>query len=217
MLADMETPPELECYNRQLAKHNQHCWIRMQAKGMISSEMKNIEQSENLLETVDVKITKGPIFGKRHWQILCLFLMMVAFYGMKMHFSLTLVAMMDPNTSSNGNIPTYKWTNRGVILSSFLWGYIVLQIAAGWLVTFYGAKWLLILSIGLESTFGLLIPTSASWFGYEGVLTCRILQGMTAGCIYPGLKHLMAQWVPPNERARMESVLQSGIILILMI
>ena len=77
---------------------------------------------------------------------------------------------------------TFAWgeKEKNLLLSSFFWLYMVLAVPAGQLAEKLGAKLVLGLSIGLASTFTLLIPVAAAFIsGYEfqAILLLRILNG----------------------------------------
>ncbi|KAJ8923275.1 hypothetical protein NQ315_001832 [Exocentrus adspersus] len=154
-------------------------------------------KSEELEKAVD----KGPTFGCRHVQMIMYFLLMTYTYCMRTVLSVAIVAMNDHNTSSNPDVPTYKWSNQSVVLSAFFWGYVVLQLPAAQLGKKFGAKWLLVCCITVDSIACLLIPVCAAYFGATGVMVCRFFQGLSQGCIYPLLHTLLGYWAPPCERS----------------
>ncbi|KAG5864163.1 hypothetical protein JTB14_019900 [Gonioctena quinquepunctata] len=167
-------------------------------------------ENTEFLESKPLKMDRGPKFGKRHEQVLCNFFLMFIAYGNRVSLSVAIVAMTDPNTSSNKDIPTYNWTDKSVILSSFFCGYIFPQVGAGWLATHYGPKWFLVGSMAVCSVAGFFVPVSAAHFGSKGVMVCRALQGLSQGFIYPSIHSLFAKWAPKNERSLLANLLYSG-------
>lgn len=105
---------------------------------------------------------------------------------------------------------TYNWTDKSVVLSSFFWGYILPQVAAGWLANTYGPKWFLIGAMLICSAAGILIPLFAAYFGSKGVMAIRSLQGLSQGFIFPSVHNLLSYWVPPNERSRLGTFVYAG-------
>ncbi|CAH1972864.1 unnamed protein product [Acanthoscelides obtectus] len=158
----------------------------------------------------DHETLTGPLIGIRHAQIAVLFLNLAIGYGMRTNLSVAIVAMTDNSTTTNTDIPTYDWENKSVILSSFFWGYITLQIFAGELGNRYGTKWLLFVAMFVNSTACILIPTMANAVGSYGVMGCRVVQGMSQGFFFPSVSNLLGQWIPPTERSTMATVVYAG-------
>lgn len=59
----------------------------------------------------------------------------------------------------------FDWQHsvQAVILSSFFWGYIVLQVPAGELATRFGGKVLFTISVSVNSLLSMIIPTAATY------------------------------------------------------
>ncbi|KAJ8946318.1 hypothetical protein NQ318_004207 [Aromia moschata] len=152
-------------------------------------------------------------FGVRHLQYLLLFAACVVAYGVRIAFNVGVIAIV--NTESIEGVPTYpEWASKkNVMLSSFFWGYIAPQVVAGQLAKNYGAKWLLAASTLLGSIFSLLIPYSASTFGYEGVIFCRVLQGFGQSFLFPCVHTLLSKWSAVNDRAKVGSFTYAGVPL----
>lgn len=97
-----------------------------------------------------------------------------------------------------------------MILSSFFWGYVVLQITAGQLAEKYGAKYFLCGAMTITSLFSFLLPVSGAQLGYGGVIACRVIQGLSQGFFYPSIHSLLGQWTPLPERSKVGSFVYSG-------
>lgn len=97
-----------------------------------------------------------------------------------------------------------------MVLSSFFWGYILPQIAAGWLANTYGPKWFLVSAMFICSAAGILLPSFAAYFGSRGVMAIRSIQGLSQGFIFPSVHSLLSNWVPPNERSRLGTFVYAG-------
>ncbi|XP_050315128.1 putative inorganic phosphate cotransporter [Anthonomus grandis grandis] len=154
---------------------------------------------------------KGPKFGKRHVQAILLFTGVTTELMTRITLSLSIVAMTDSTASVNDKIPTYTWKDRDIILSSFYWSYLVLQVAAGQAAKQYGPKWILFAALTVNSCATALIPLAAACFGSKGVMACRILQGISQGCVYPSVHTMLGRWAPQDERGRMSTFVYSGI------
>ncbi|KAJ8980968.1 hypothetical protein NQ317_013422 [Molorchus minor] len=153
----------------------------------------------------------GPRFGIRHAITILLFLLLSIAYGMRVNLSVAIVAMTDNTTSENPDIPTYDWNNKSVILSSFFWGYIILQVFAGQLGRTYGTKWFLVGAMFINSSGCMLIPIMAAKLGSGGVMACRVLQGLSQGFFFPSIHNLLGQWAPTPERSRLGTIVFSGV------
>ncbi|XP_057667760.1 putative inorganic phosphate cotransporter isoform X1 [Diorhabda carinulata] len=155
-------------------------------------------------------INKGPILGMRHVQIVLLFTMLAFGYAMRVNLSVGIVAMTDNTTSLNPMVPTYNWTNKSIVLSSFYWGYICLQIFAGQLGKLYGTKWLAFIAMGINSTACIIIPFMAEAAGSYGVMGCRVVQGLSQGFFFPSVHNILGQWAPLEERSTLGTIAFAG-------
>nr|AEE62194.1 unknown [Dendroctonus ponderosae] len=175
---------------------------------------KQVETKDNYLkkEVEDEAIDKGPIFGCRHVQALLLFCGITVELMTRLSLSLSIVAMTK-QTSENHNIPTYDWKDSNLIISSFYWGYLVFQLLAGQLSKNYGSRWILFGAMGINSFATIAIPMAAHYFGSEGVMAFRILQGLSQGGIFPTCYNMLGRWAPKNERARIITFVYSGMSL----
>ncbi|XP_055676467.1 putative inorganic phosphate cotransporter [Lutzomyia longipalpis] len=149
--------------------------------------------------------------GVRHYQSGLLFLLLLVGYALRVNMSVGIVAMVD-NTTANPDFEEYNWNEQtqSLILSSFFWGYILVQLPAGTWARKFGAKILLSSSMGLCSLLTLLTPIAASSGGWVAVVVLRILLGVSQGFIFPCVHTLLAQWVPPSERSRLGTFVYAG-------
>ncbi|CAG9786489.1 unnamed protein product [Diatraea saccharalis] len=131
--------------------------------------------------------------GVRHVQTLLLFFGMLLAFTMRVNMSIAIVAM---TANSTGNVTE----NYSIILSSFFWGYVVLQIPAGAMARRCGGKVLITISLFVNSLTSVFIPVAAKCGGWQLVCACRILQGLTQAFVYPCMHHLISQWVPLEEK-----------------
>ncbi|XP_052747726.1 putative inorganic phosphate cotransporter isoform X2 [Galleria mellonella] len=158
--------------------------------------------------TVEEVIAKKPNgLGIRHLQVIMMFLALLLAFSMRVNLSMGIVAMTDPDGEN-----TFDWSLsiQSMILSSFFWGYIVLQIPGGVLASRFGGKILILICIGVNSLITLLIPTAARLGDWQMVCACRVLQGLSQGFIYPSLHTLVAKWVPLEEKGRLGTVVYVG-------
>ncbi|XP_063384126.1 putative inorganic phosphate cotransporter [Cydia fagiglandana] len=149
------------------------------------------------------------MFGMRHVMVLLLFLSTTVAYATRVSMSMAIVAM----TSSNDyGYPVFEWERsiQDLILSSFFWGYIVLQIPAGMIAGRFGGKNLILTAMLSNGLVNLFVPYAAQKGGWIAVCGCRILMGLTQGLLYPSLHGLLGQWSPVSERSRMGTIVYAG-------
>ncbi|KAK5641692.1 hypothetical protein RI129_010239 [Pyrocoelia pectoralis] len=141
-------------------------------------------------------------YGARHTQTILLFWLMALSFGMRVNLSVGIVAMTDPEANPNSNVRTFVWTDESIILSSFYWGYLITAFIAGHLAKVYGTKLCLTVTTAAGSLVSILLPFVAQ-FGSWTVITCRVVQGLAQGFIFPCVHDLLSKWVPPSERTRL--------------
>ncbi|XP_026315251.1 putative inorganic phosphate cotransporter isoform X2 [Hyposmocoma kahamanoa] len=129
-------------------------------------------------------------------------------YMMRVNISIAIVAMVDAAYGDD----VFKWNVKiqSVILSSFSWGYFILQIPAGEMASRFGAKILVCVSIGLNAFLTLLTPLFAIYGGWQVVCACRFLQGLSQGFLFPCTHTLIGNWVPFEERSRLGTLIYAG-------
>lgn len=97
--------------------------------------------------------------------------------------------------------PTYDWspTTQGVILGSFYYGYVLLQIPSGRLSELFGGK--VMVTVGL--TVCGFIPLITPWItqSVPWLIASRILLGMFQGVIVPAVFSINANWMSVHEKS----------------
>ena len=96
----------------------------------------------------------------------------------------------------------------GVILSSFFWGYTLLQIPGGWLADRFGGKRILSMGVLWWSLFTMLTPLARS---VGGMTAMRALMGIGEGVNFPSVQSMTAKWIPAGERSRVSGFTLSGV------
>ncbi|XP_050508459.1 putative inorganic phosphate cotransporter isoform X3 [Diabrotica virgifera virgifera] len=126
-----------------------------------------------------------------------------------------------PDEDSNHQILTeevptnlYHWdeTTKGIILSSFFWGYAVSHIPGGLLAQKFGGKNSLGLSILCSSVLTLMTPwvivtTNGNWII---LVVWRSIIGLAQGVMHPALNNLLSKWIPLSERAKIGTLVFAG-------
>ncbi|XP_030385427.1 putative inorganic phosphate cotransporter [Scaptodrosophila lebanonensis] len=155
---------------------------------------------------------KGPIIGIRHLQALLLFICINVNYVARLNASVSVVAMTNADTT-NPDFPEYDWTEaqKSYILSSFYWGYLVLQFPSGFLCRRYGAKIILLIPTLGTAVLSAITPICiTSGGGWQAYCAIRVLQGVFQGLIFPCIHEHLAKWSPPAERNRLGIFAYSG-------
>lgn len=95
---------------------------------------------------------------------------------------------------------TYQWdeNTKGLMLSSFYWGYITTQIPGGLLAKKYGGKVVLGIGFFVASLFTMLLPLVAEW--KYAFLALRIMSGVGEGVSFPSVYTLYGDWLPKSEK-----------------
>ncbi|XP_011308732.1 putative inorganic phosphate cotransporter [Fopius arisanus] len=142
----------------------------------------------------------------RHWQCLVLFLGYTIAYTNRSCISIVIIAIQneknDEDELTSGNV--------GIILSSFICGYAVMQIPSGYLARIWSAKMVLGIGILINGLGGLLCPIVFDEGGWIYLCGCRVIMGLCQACCLPCIHTLLSKWVPPNERGRLGTMTYAG-------
>lgn len=95
----------------------------------------------------------------------------------------------------------YDAAAKGLVLSSFFWGYIWLQMLGGWLADRFGGKRVLMAGVAIWSLATALTPPAAS-ISFGTLLATRALLGAGEGLNFPAVHSVAARWTVVTERAR---------------
>lgn len=176
---------------------------------------------------------KGPCIGQRHLLVILINLGIGVMYCMRVNLNVALVAMINEtaiqNTkvSNNSECPAvnissgtsrhlpkdgeYAWSRelQGLILSSFYWGYLVLQVPSGTLTQRFGGKRALLIGVLWTSAFTAVTPWVAT-FGPIWLIIVRVLEGVGGGVTFPTAQSMIGRWVPNDEISFLQSIAFSG-------
>ncbi|XP_071442476.1 vesicular glutamate transporter 1-like [Hetaerina americana] len=139
-------------------------------------------------------------------------------YALRVNLSVAVVAMTTNYSISvpGSNVTTYRqdfdWDlpTRGLLLSSFFYGYIVTQIPGGWLATRLGGG-ARVYGIGVAATAILTLLTPPIAYGSLTMLfILRIVEGFFEGVTFPAIHAVWSRWAPPLERSRLATIAFSG-------
>ncbi|CAH4008459.1 unnamed protein product [Pieris brassicae] len=149
----------------------------------------------------------------RFWRKRRLVVALLAFFGffnvyaLRVNLSVAVVAMTEPieHVLDNGTIvyaPEFDWSSqtKGLVLSSFFYGYIVTQLPGGWLAAKIG---------GATSLLTLFTPPLAHT-STALLIAVRVVEGLFEGVTYPCIHAIWSRWAPSDERARLATFAFSG-------
>jgi ACS family sodium-dependent inorganic phosphate cotransporter len=108
----------------------------------------------------------------------------------------------------------FGWSTatKGLVLSSFFAGYLVFQIAGGWLANRWGGRRVLGFAVLWWSICTVLTP-SAALISLPVLIGARIAMGLGEGVMFPSAYSLFGRWVPKLERSRAVALVLSGVPL----
>ena len=121
-------------------------------------------------------------------------------------FLSTFICYIDRVNISVAIIPMaeeFGWdqTTRGIVLSSFFYGYLATQVFGGWLADRFGGKIVLGIGVVWWSVFTLITPPAAA-LSFTVLFLARVGMGLGEGVAFPAIYNLYARWIPTQERAR---------------
>jgi ACS family D-galactonate transporter-like MFS transporter len=96
---------------------------------------------------------------------------------------------------------------KGWLLSSFFWGYAVLQLPGGWFVDRFGSRRTIAITTALWASFEILAGLSVNGLT---LLMTRIGLGAAEAPVYPAGTQLNNRWLSFRERARGATLMDSG-------
>eukprot|EP01031_Cornospumella_fuschlensis_P048333 gene48333-59192_t len=135
-----------------------------------------------------------PLLSKRWEMVLLLFSGVLVVYTLRVNISVAAQDMRDELNWSEGE--------KGLVLSSFYWGYALGQIPSSRFVQMYGAKWIFGLSILVPSILTLFVPLACRGsFGLA--LFIRALIGLCESASFPAVFHFFPIWIPIKEKTLM--------------
>uniref|UniRef100_A0A1B6KYE3 Major facilitator superfamily (MFS) profile domain-containing protein n=2 Tax=Graphocephala atropunctata TaxID=36148 RepID=A0A1B6KYE3_9HEMI len=121
---------------------------------------------------------------RRHLVTFLAFLGFINVYTLRVNMSIAIVAMNSPYnvTMDNGTVvegQDFNWDSktRGVILSSFFYGYLFTQILGGWLGARLGGSRVFGVGIAVTALLTLLIPLVAN-ISFSLLVAIRVIEGI---------------------------------------
>src|SRR5215469_12123296 len=132
-------------------------------------------------------------------------------------FLSTVICYVDRVNVSVAIIPMardlgYSPATQGLVLSAFFWGYILSQLAGGWIADRFGGKSVLGFGVACWSLATFVTPLGAA-LSFPLLLAARVLLGVGEGVNFPAIHSLAARWAPGRERARALAFSYTGIFI----
>lgn len=158
----------------------------------------------------------------RFWQKRRYLVVLMSFFGffnvyaLRVNLSIAIVAMtekklVDLGNGTMGEVSEFDWDSKqqGLVLSSFFYGYILTQLAGGFVAAKIGGHRVFGIGIGATAVFTLLTPLAAN-INFYLLLAVRIIEGIFEGVTFPCIHAVWSRWSPPLERSRMASMAFAG-------
>ncbi|KAG8227728.1 hypothetical protein J437_LFUL008010 [Ladona fulva] len=159
--------------------------------------------------SVPIPGTNETVYTAKEWRTVfyiasAIYLFGAIFYGL-FASGRVLKKIQHQRQDFDWDLPT-----RGLLLSSFFWGYIVTQIPGGWLAARLGGG-ARVYGIGIAATAFLTLLTPPIAYGSLTMLfILRIIEGIFEGVTYPAIHAVWSRWAPPLERSRLATIAFSG-------
>jgi ACS family glucarate transporter-like MFS transporter len=136
---------------------------------------------------------------RRWWVYTLLFLLVAINYMDRSALSVATKPIAQEFGLSPGQI--------GLLLSTFLWSYLIFLIPAGILTDRIGTRWTNAISIVVWSTATMLVGVIR---GFGGLVGARLLMGVGESSTYPACGKVVQEWAPASERGRVVATYNSG-------
>ncbi|CAH2048148.1 unnamed protein product, partial [Iphiclides podalirius] len=151
-------------------------------------------------------------YGIRHLQTACMCVCIIALFIARGSMGVAVLAMTDSTRRNDTSVAIYEWDKKtqGLILSSFFWGYMVMQIPAGLLAKRFGGKPVLLVALMASGVVCGLLPFLVNIGGWKIVCGCRVLMGLTQACLFPATHTLLGRWLPAHERTTWAGLVYGG-------
>src|SRR5271170_8449562 len=159
---------------------------------------------ENSSLPFDAAIAAGGTHAwPRRYTVVLLFALATALcYIDRVNISIAII----PLARAKGYDPAAK----GLVLSSFFWGYLWLQLLGGWMADRFGGKRVLAAGVAMWSVATFFTPPAAS-ISFGVLLAMRALLGAGEALNFPAVHSIAARWTIESERARAISLHFSGV------
>eukprot|EP00210_Caulerpa_lentillifera_P009228 g8797.t1 len=148
---------------------------------------------------------KGTVSFQRRWIIVGLCFVAFMLCNMdRVNMSISILPMAEQ----------YGWDSqiKGIVQSSFFWGYLLTQVLGGIWADKFGGKRVLSFGVIWWSLATAMTPIAAN-LGLPVLLAARACMGIGEGVAMPAMNNLLAKWVPMKERSRSLALVYSGMFV----
>ncbi len=130
-------------------------------------------------------------------------------------FAAVFVCYIDRVNISVAIIPMardFGWSasTQGAVLSSFFFGYLLMQLGGGWLADRLGGKLVLGVGVLVWSLFTVITPVAAL-FGLSVLILARVGMGLGEAVTFPSIYSMYSRWIPAGDRSRAVAFTNSAI------
>lgn len=153
-----------------------------------------------VVNTTKKGMMKAMYLPRRYLIVILMFICTCVCYVERVGFSIAYTAAADAAGVNQ--------LSKGLILSTFYYGYACSQVPGGWAAQKIGGRRVLLLSFILWSLTCAFVPLDPN--RTKLLVVARLLVGVAQGFIFPSIHTVLAQWVPPHERSRSVSLTTSG-------
>lgn len=96
---------------------------------------------------------------------------------------------------------TYDWSpkTQGIVLGSFWYSYMCMQVPSGRMAEESGAKWIVAVSLVGSAVINLITPLIT--YSMTALITSRVVLGALQGGIFPSCYAMLYKWMPQKERS----------------
>lgn len=137
--------------------------------------------------------------NKRFTSVILVTLMIIINYLDRTNFSVATPSLMKQFELGTGQM--------GILMSAFLWSYILLQIPVGIILNKFGPR----IVIGLASAaWGLVTIITGAANSFASLFLLRILLGIAESSAYPAATRVVSVWVPAKERTFSTGLFDAG-------
>ncbi|CAH0392613.1 unnamed protein product [Bemisia tabaci] len=165
--------------------------------------------------------SKWKIFKRRRYLVSFLaFFGFINIYALRVNLSVAIVAMTTEHikieklangTTISKTVQEFNWDSklRGLILSSFFYGYLCTQMLGGCLSRRFGGARIYGVGVAVTALLTLITPPLTR-LNVNFLIALRILEGVFEGVTFPCIHAVWSEWAPPMERTQLASIAFSG-------
>ncbi|KAG4068165.1 hypothetical protein HA402_001590 [Bradysia odoriphaga] len=163
---------------------------------------------------------ESPIVDENWWKMwrnrryhvsIMSFFGLLNMYICRVNMSVAVVAMTKAVVNDTRG-PDFNWSSseKSIILSSFYYGYVPVQIFIGMLLKYISPHIVFGIGTALPGLLTLLTPLIATHLPLWVLVTSRVVMGLLQGVGVPCIIKFWTIWGPPLERSRLHGIAVAG-------